>query len=95
MVKIIMYHGQDCPHCQAMMPLVEKINKELNIVIVKKEVWQNEQNAAEMQKCSVEIKKACGGEMGVPVFINYETKDCICGELNYEKLKQWIQKQAK
>lgn len=90
-----MYHGQDCPHCQAMMPLIDKVQKELNVEIEKKEVWQNDENAAEMQKDTVTIKKACGGEMGVPVFINMDTKDCTCGELNYEKLKQWIQKQQK
>lgn len=90
--KIIMFHGQDCPHCHAMMPLVDKLEKELNIKVERKEVWNNDANAEEMRKYSKEIETACGGDLGVPAFVNLENKTALCGETNYENLKLWATK---
>jgi thiol-disulfide isomerase/thioredoxin len=42
MKEIIMFHGASCPHCHAMMPLVDRLEKEEKIKVIKKEVWNNE-----------------------------------------------------
>lgn len=87
-----MFHGQDCPHCHAMMPLVDQLEKELNIKVERKEVWNNDENAEEMRKYTNLIGPACGGDLGVPAFVNLENKTALCGETNYENLKLWATK---
>jgi thiol-disulfide isomerase/thioredoxin len=90
--KFIMFYGQDCPHCHAMMPLVDKLEKELSIKIPRKEVWNDDKNAEKMRKYAHEINHACGGELGVPSFVNLENKTALCGETNYDNLKLWATK---
>ncbi len=36
------YYGTECPHCERMMPLIEKLEKELGVTVDKKEVWHDE-----------------------------------------------------
>lgn len=86
-----MFHGEECPHCQAMHPIVDKLIKE-GINIEKFEVWHNENNADDMRKFSEVIIKACGGDLGVPVFLDKENDKVICGEISYIELKKWINK---
>jgi thiol-disulfide isomerase/thioredoxin len=89
MSKLIMFHGKECPHCQAMMPLVDKLEKEEGIALDKKEVWHNEKNADLMRSYRDIIEPKCGGQLRTPTFMNTETNDIVCGELEYEKLKEW------
>ena len=63
MVKIIMFHGAECPHCRAMMPRVEKLEKEEGIKVEKFEVWHNPENADKMRKLKNIIVKASGGQI--------------------------------
>jgi hypothetical protein len=91
MVKIIMFHGKECPHCQAMHPIVDKLIKE-GMEIEKLEVWHDENNANEMRKFSQIISKACGGDLGVPTFLDKDKERATCGELSYQDLKEWINK---
>jgi len=39
-----------------------------------------------------EICPTCGGQLRTPTFINTETNDLMCGEVDYEKLKEWATK---
>ncbi|MBN1223539.1 MAG: thioredoxin family protein [Candidatus Aminicenantes bacterium] len=89
MSKLIMFHGKECPHCQVMMPLVDKLVKEEGIKIEKKEVWHNENNADLMRSYRDIIEPKCGGQLRTPTFMNTDTNDIICGEVSYEKLKDW------
>jgi len=86
-----MFHGASCPHCQAMMPIAEKLAKQLKIKLIKKEVWNNEKNASEMRKYSKIIMPACNGSLGVPAFVNKEKNTCFCGEKLEKELKEWMQ----
>jgi thiol-disulfide isomerase/thioredoxin len=92
MSKLIMFHGKECPHCQAMMPLVDKLEKEEGIALDKKEVWHNEKNADLMRSYRDIIEPKCGGQLRTPTFMNTETNDIVCGEVEYEKLKDWAKK---
>lgn len=92
MSKLIMFHGKECPHCQSMMSVVDKLEKEEGIALDKKEVWHNEKNADLMRSFRDIIEPKCGGQLRTPTFINTETNDIVCGEVEYEKLKEWASK---
>jgi thiol-disulfide isomerase/thioredoxin len=79
------FYGEECPPCQQMHPLVEKLEKELKIKVNRLEVWHNEKNAILLEKYD---QGKCGG---VPFFINTKTKKFICGATSYDKLKEWAQ----
>jgi hypothetical protein len=65
--------------------LVSRLEKELNITVLKYEVWHNEENAKKMEEYD---KNYCGG---VPFFYNTESGKWICGETVYDELKAWAQ----
>ncbi len=92
MPKLIMFHGRECPHCKNMMPLVEKLEKETGIKFEKREVWHNEKNADLMRSYKEIIKPVCGGQLRTPTFLNTENNEVVCGETEYEKLKEWAAK---
>lgn len=80
---LLFFYGQECSHCHAMFPLVEKLEQETGVKIEKYETWHNEENARQLDEYDQGL---CGG---VPFFFNTETKDFLCGETSYEKLKEW------
>jgi thiol-disulfide isomerase/thioredoxin len=88
----IMFWARECPHCQKMMPLVDKLEKETGIKLEKLEIWHNEKNADLMRSYRSIIAPKCGGQLRTPTFMNTETNDIICGEVEYEKLKEWALK---
>jgi hypothetical protein len=66
-----------------MAPLVERLESEEGVNVGKLEVWHHEANAKIMREYD---KGYCGG---VPFFFNKKTGKWICGETDYERLKQW------
>jgi len=94
MKKIIMFHGLECPHCARMMPLVEKLEKETGVVIEKLEVWHNEKNADLMRSFKNVLAPKCGGQLRTPTFFEPETGEVLCGEVEFEKLKEWVTRAA-
>jgi thiol-disulfide isomerase/thioredoxin len=92
MAKLIMFHGRECPHCRAMHPLVDRLEKEAGIVFERLEVWHDEKNADMMRSYKPVITAKCGGQLRVPTFINTETNDVACGEMAYEALKAWAER---
>ena len=87
-----MFHGRECPHCHIMQHIVDKLIEE-GANIEKLEVWHDENNAKEMRKFSEVIMPVCGGDLGVPAFLDKEGNRAICGELSYIELKEWINKE--
>jgi thiol-disulfide isomerase/thioredoxin len=81
MSKLIMFHARECPHCRVMMPLVDRLE-------------DDEKNADLMRSYRADIAPKCGGQLRTPTFFNPETKDVLCGEVPYEKLKDWALKQG-
>lgn len=82
MGKLLYFYGDECDHCHAMRPLIERLEKESGAKIEQYEVWHNEKNAKIMDG----YDKNCGG---VPFFYNTESKEWLCGEVSFEKLKEW------
>lgn len=87
-----MFWARECPHCKNMMPYVDKLEKETDIKLERLEIWHNEKNADLMRSYKPIIAPKCGGQLRTPTFMNTETNDVICGEVEYEKLKEWALK---
>jgi len=75
-----------------MMPHVDRLEKETGVKIDRLEVWHNEKNADLMRSYRDVIEPKCGGQLRTPTFMNTETNDIICGEVEYETLKKWATK---
>ncbi len=85
-MSLLEFYGTECPHCLRMAPLVEKLEKELNVKVEKHETWHDEEN--EKLRQQHDKNGECGG---VPFFINTETGATICGAVSYEMLKAWAE----
>jgi hypothetical protein len=66
-----------------MAPLVEKLKEEEKMEVEQVEVWNNEENAKRMAEYD---KGLCGG---VPFFYNTESRQFICGGVEYDYLVKW------
>lgn len=80
---LLKFTGRECPHCNDMSPLDERVEKELNVKMKRIEVWHNAANAKLMEKYD---RGFCGG---VPFYFNMKTGQWICGAVPYETLKKW------
>jgi len=89
MAKLLMFHGRECPHCKKMIPLVEKLEQETPLRFEKLEIWHDEKNADLMRSYRDDLAQKCGQQLRVPTFFSPETKDALCGEVDYDKLKGW------
>lgn len=87
--RLIWFSGRECVHCKRLRPLIEEIQEETDIEITELEVWHNDENAQLMREHGDVIKKACGGELGVPAFYNERTGKAICGMVSREKIEEW------
>lgn len=83
MAKLLEFYGEECPHCRKMDRLVERLEEEEGVEFDKFEVWHNEENARKFRELD---GGRCGG---VPFFYNEETEEYICGEVSYEKFREW------
>lgn len=94
MGRLMMFHALECPHCRRMMPLVERLEKEEGVVLEKYEVWHSEQNADLMRSYRDVLAPRCGGQLRTPTFFSPETNDVMCGEVEYDRLKDWAKKNS-
>ena len=86
--RLIMFSGTECEHCHEMLPLVDKLEKELGVKITLLEVWHNAENAAFLEKVDTNPDGStfCGG---IPFFYNEKTGKRLCGNQKHEKLREW------
>lgn len=79
------FYGSECPHCQKMRKLTDKLMQEFpEIVVERKEVWHDKKNMELIKK--LDKDDGCGG---VPFFYNDKTKASLCGEVKYSEIKEW------
>ena len=81
--RLIMFTGTECTHCHEMDPLVEQLEKEIKVSVEKLEVWHNAENMALLESVD---QGMCGG---IPFFFNEKSNRKICGNVKYDKLKEW------
>lgn len=80
---LIEFYGEECAHCEAMKPLVEQLERALDVTVEKREVWHNEENRESMIALDVAHCE------GVPFFINTKSMKSLCGEVEYADLLAW------
>ncbi|MBD3397738.1 hypothetical protein GF412_01250 [Candidatus Micrarchaeota archaeon] len=88
-IEVIEYYGVGCPHCTRTAELLEGIQDEYNLTFVKKEVYQNADNRAEM----FEVYEDFGEDPangGVPTML-VEGKAMIIGELTEEQWRNLLE----
>lgn len=87
-LAVVYYWGDGCPHCKVVNDFLEANNIADKVSFVKKEVWSDKKNAAEMGRRA----KACDIKpegMGVPFVYGGDGK-CYIGEpdvINFFKAK--------
>ena len=82
-MALLDFYGKECPHCVEMMPLIERLEKELGVTVEKLETWHDKKND-DLRK--THDKGDCGG---VPFFVNTATGAKLCGAVSYAELKKW------
>jgi thiol-disulfide isomerase/thioredoxin len=80
---LLMFTGTECDHCHDMHPLVEKLEGELGVKVQQLEVWHDAENAKFLEELDA---GKCGG---IPFFWNTKTEKWICGNCEYDQLKEW------
>lgn len=83
-MALFFYYGDECPHCEKMMPLIDQLEKETDVKVERIEVWHNDENLHTLE--SIPEQKDCGG---VPYLWNDVSRKGICGEATIEELKSW------
>lgn len=84
---LIFFYGSECSHCLKMEPLLDRLEKEEGVTVSRFEVWHNKDNEKKLEELDTE---SCGG---VPFFVNTKTGQTICGEAEYEEIKEWAKGQ--
>jgi len=84
--RLLDFYGTECPHCQNMMPLLDKLEEEIGMKVERIETWHNEENMKMLKEYD---KDFCGG---VPFLYNTASGEWICGETDYDSLKAWALK---
>jgi len=77
-----------------MMPHVDRLEKEEKVKFERLEVWHDEKNADLMRSYRPVIAPKCGGQLRTPTFFSPETSEVLCGEVPYDKLRDWALKQG-
>ncbi|MBI2107353.1 hypothetical protein HYT57_05205 [Candidatus Woesearchaeota archaeon] len=81
--RLLMFYGTECTHCHDMDPLVERLEKEEKVKVVKLEVWHNSKNDELRKKLdTIDCR-------GVPFFFNEKTNKGLCGAVPYATFKKW------
>ncbi len=82
-MALINFYGQECPHCEKMESVIQKLEHDTGVKVERREVWHNDENMKTLENYD---KGVCGG---VPYFYNTDTGKSICGEATIEELKNW------
>lgn len=81
------FYGAECPPCQQLEIFINRLKEEEGIEIDRYEVWHNSSNQNLMMKYA---KGRCNG---VPFLYNKKNDDFLCGQVTYDKLKEWAMKE--
>ena len=85
----IFFYGTDCPHCDAMKPLIAKLAFETGIVLDERDVWKSQSHFRVYENYQNDVAKEDPECVGLPFFYDTKTKEYLCCEVSYRKLKAW------
>ena len=80
------FYGRECGPCQRMKPIVDSLEKNENIKVIRFEVWHNPANER-LRKTYADSRCRV-----VPFFINPKTKNYSCDLPSYKELKDLAQR---
>ena len=86
---LLFFYGTDCPHCDAMRPLIGKLAFETGITPDERDVWTSQKDFRLMENYQDAVKKDDPECDGLPFFYNTKTGAYLCGEVSYKVLKAW------
>ena len=89
--NVVMFYGETCPYCQAIIPVVERLEREDGIAVERLEVWHNPENEKRMEALRYLYDEVCEGNMVVPSFHDPRTNRLLCNPGSYERLKEWLE----
>lgn len=92
---LLAFVGSECSHCRRMEPIVAEVERQTGKRIPRLEVWHDPDNAALMQQYDDALRAACGGVLGVPAYVNTETQEVLCGEVDLDHLRRWAIRSAR
>jgi glutaredoxin len=84
MNHLLFFMGTDCPHCEIMKRLIDRLDTEFGISVTVHDVWKDEKAYRLLENYTK--KSDCEG---IPVFINTQTDVVLCGEVSYKQLQSW------
>jgi thioredoxin-related protein len=82
-VDILMFHGEECPHCKNMISLLNILNRSYSINMTLKETWHNQANADEMNAAYGRFNVSMENG-GVPTMV-FNDKMMVLGELSIKE----------
>ena len=85
----IFFYGTDCPHCEAMRPLMAKLAFDTGIVFDERDVWKNQSDYRIYENYQNEVTKKDPDCVGLPFFYDIHNNTYLCGEVSYRTLKEW------
>lgn len=85
MEHLLFFYGETCSHCKAMEKVVAQLET-TGIKVTRLEVENNKEN--ENMFIKLDVDPCCEG---VPFFVNTKTGCTICGEVEYDELKNWAE----
>ena len=85
----LFFYGTDCPHCEAMRPLMAKLAFDTGIVFDERDVWKNQSDFRLYENYQNAVMKKDPECAGLPFFYNPKTGTYLCGEVSYKELKAW------
>ena len=92
---LLAFVGSECPHCRRMEPIVAEVERQTGKRIPRLDVWHDQDNAALMHQYADALRTACGGLLGVPAYVNTETGEVLCGEVDFDQLRRWAIRSAR
>jgi len=89
---IVLFFGQDCPHCKLVDEFVAQNNIKEKVSFTELEVWNNKSNAKLLVDVAVKCKQDITKGVGVPFL--YDGQNCLVGDvdiINFFRTKAGIQ----
>lgn len=86
---IILFYGEDCPHCHTFAPILEEAEKQVGCSVQKLEIYYNEVNYNTLMDYSDKIIETCG-KLGVPTLYAPSTEQALCGNRALESTIRFL-----
>ena len=86
MSTLLYFYGKECPHCEKMEKILDKIEENDGALFERLEVWHHKENMALLEE--LDSDEGCGG---LPYYINTDTKKWLCGEVTEDEILDLIE----